>query len=110
MWLDDEGKIVWISNLNDSNYQRFKGTDLSYREYYSVPKKTGEAYYSGIIDSNDKMSRLYISYPILDYSKGFNSSTSMNAQFDGIVIAGLRIDKLGNFLQGTVPEKYNSSI
>ena len=110
MWLDDEGKIVWISNLNDSNYQRFKGTDLSYREYYSVPRETGEAYYSSIIDSNDNVSRLYISYPIFDYSNRLNSSTSMNAQFDGIVTASIRIDKLGNFLQSTVPEKCNSSI
>jgi signal transduction histidine kinase len=110
MWLDEEGKIVWISNLSDSNYQRYKGTDLSYREYYSVPKETGEAYYSSIIDSNDNVSRLFISYPIFDYSNRLNSSTSMNAQFDGIITAGMRIDRLGNFLQSTVPEKYNSSI
>jgi signal transduction histidine kinase len=110
MWLDDEGKIVWISNLNDSDFQRYKGTDLSYREYYSVPKETGEAYYSSVIDSNDNISRLYISYPIFDYSNSFNASSSRNVQFDGIVTAGMRIDRLGNFLQSTVPEKYNSSI
>jgi signal transduction histidine kinase len=110
MWLDDEGKIVWISNLSDSDYQRYKGTDLSYREYYSVPKETGEAYYSSVIDSNDNISRLYISYPTFDYSNSFNASSSRNVQFDGIVTAGMRIDRLGNFLQSTVPEKYNSSI
>jgi signal transduction histidine kinase len=110
MWLDDEGKIVWISNLNDSDYQRYKGTDLSYREYYSVPKETGEAYSSSVIDSNDNISRLYISYPIFDYSNSFNASSSRNVQFDGIVTASMRIDRLGNFLQSTVPEKYNSSI
>jgi hypothetical protein len=52
MWLDAEGKIVWISNLNESTYQRYKGTDLSYREYFSVPRETAEAYYSSVIDSN----------------------------------------------------------
>ena len=32
MWLDANGNIVWISNLNESAYQIYKGTDLSYRE------------------------------------------------------------------------------
>lgn len=110
MWLDAEGKIVWISNLNESNYQRYKGTDLSYREYFSVPKETSEAYYSSAIDSNDNISRLYISYPIFNDSNTGSASSSNNAQFVGIVTAGIRIDRLGDFLQSTVPEKYNSSI
>ena len=110
MWLDAEGKIVWISNLNESNYQRYKGTDLSYREYFSVPKETSEAYYSSAIDSNDNISRLYISYPIFNDSNTGSASSSSNAQFVGIVTAGIRIDRLGDFLQSTVPEKYNSSI
>ncbi len=110
MWLDAEGKIVWISNLNESSYQRYKGTDLSYREYFSVPKETSEAYYSSAIDSNDNISRLYISYPIFNDSNTGSASSSSNAQFVGIVTAGIRIDRLGDFLQSTVPEKYNSSI
>lgn len=110
MWLDAGGKIVWISNLNESSYQRYKGTHLSYREYFSVPKETTEAYYSSVIDSNDNISRLYISYPIFNNSTTDSAPSSRNAQFDGIVTAGIRIDKLGNFLQSTVPEKYNSSI
>ena len=28
MWLDANGNIVWISNLNESAYQIYKGTDL----------------------------------------------------------------------------------
>ena len=110
MWLDAEGKIVWISNLNESTYQRYKGTDLSYREYFSVPRETAEAYYSSVIDSNDNVSRLYISYPVFEDSRTHNTSSSTNVQFDGIVTAGIRIDRLGDFLQSTVPEKYNSSI
>ena len=110
MWLDAEGKIVWISNLNESSYQKYKGTDLSYRDYFSVPKETSEAYYSSAIDSNDNISRLYISYPIFNDSNTGSASSSSNAQFIGIVTAGIRIDRLGDFLQSTVPEKYNSSI
>ncbi len=33
MWLDSNGKIVWISNMNQSTYQKYRGTDLSYRPY-----------------------------------------------------------------------------
>lgn len=110
MWLDAEGKIVWISNLNESNYQRYQGTDLSYREYFSVPKETAEAYYSNVIDSNDNISRLYISYPVFANSSTDNVSSPRNVQFDGIITAGIRIDRLGDFLQSTVPEKYNSSV
>jgi signal transduction histidine kinase len=110
MWLDANGNIVWISNLNESAYQIYKGTDLSYREYFSVPKETADAYYSSAIDSNDNISRLYISYPVFDDNRTGNTSSSRKVQFDGIVTAGIRIDRLGDFLQSTVPEKYNSSI
>ena len=27
MWLDSNGKIVWISNINQSTYQKYKGID-----------------------------------------------------------------------------------
>lgn len=65
MWLDKDGKIVWISNMNSTAYQKYKGFDLSYRPYYTVAKNTGSAYYSSVIESNDMVPRLYISYPIL---------------------------------------------
>jgi signal transduction histidine kinase len=110
MWLDANGNIVWISNLNESAYQIYKGTDLSNREYFSVPKETADAYYSSVIDSNDNISRLYISYPVFDDNRTGYTSSSRKVQFDGIVTAGIRIDRLGDFLQSTVPEKYNSSI
>ncbi len=110
MWLDANGNIVWISNLNESAYQIYKGTDLSYREYFSVPKETADAYYSSVIDSNDNISRLYISYPVFDDNRTGNTPSSRKVQFDRIVTAGIRIDRLGDFLQSTVPEKYNSSI
>ena len=106
MWLDNEGKIVWVSNMNESAYQKYRGTDLSYRDYFYVPKQTLSTYYSNVIDSNDNIPRLFISYPILK-----NMSVSREyAQFDGIITAGIRVDSLGMFLQSTLPSKYNSSI
>ena len=40
MWLDQRGKIVWISNMNSTTYQMYKGFDLSYRPYFTVPRDT----------------------------------------------------------------------
>ena len=65
MWLDQDGKIVWISNINSTLYQKYKGFDLSYRPYFTVPRDTHTPYYSSLIESNDNVPRLYISYPIL---------------------------------------------
>ena len=28
MWLNKNGKINWISNINETTYQKYKGTDL----------------------------------------------------------------------------------
>lgn len=106
MWLDSDGKIVWISNLNESAYQEYRGTGLSYRDYFYVPKQTMSAYYSNVIDSNDNVPRLYISYPILDNA----SLSKSSAQFDGVITAGIRIDSLGGFLQSALPQRFNSSI
>ncbi|MGA9153092.1 MAG: hypothetical protein WBZ36_21150 [Candidatus Nitrosopolaris sp.] len=60
MWLDKNGKINWISNINETIYQKYKGTDLSYRPYFTIPKHTHTVYYSSLIQSNDRVPRLYI--------------------------------------------------
>src|SRR5713226_353881 len=101
MWLDREGKIVWISNMNQSTYQKYRGTDLSYRPYFTVPKDTHKAYYSSLIDSNDKVPRLYISYPII------NSSTGI---FKGVVVTGINVYTLGNLLKNQLFPQFNSTI
>ncbi len=45
MWLDKDGKIEWISNINSTAYQQYKGFDLSYRPYFTMAKKSGMEYY-----------------------------------------------------------------
>jgi hypothetical protein len=55
MWLDKNGKINWISNINESIYQKYRGTDLSYRPYFTIPRDTHTIYYSNLIESNDKI-------------------------------------------------------
>ncbi len=44
MWLDKNGKIVWISNINQTTYQKYKGFDLSYRPYFTVTRNTHTPY------------------------------------------------------------------
>jgi signal transduction histidine kinase len=101
MWLDSNGKIIWISNMNQSTYQKYRGTDLSYRQYFTVPKGTHEAYYSSLIDSNDKVPRLYISYPIINGTTGI---------FKGVVVAGINVYTLGNLLKNQLFPQFNSTI
>ena len=101
MWLDRDGKIVWISNMKQSTYQKYRGTDLSYRPYFTVPKDTHKAYYRSLIDSNDKVPRLYISYPII------NSSTGI---FKGVVVSGINVYTLGNLLKNQLFPQFNSTI
>ena len=101
MWLDSNGKIVWISNMNQSTYQKYQGTDLSYRPYFTVPKSTHAAYYSTLIDSNDKVPRLYISYPIINGTTGI---------FKGVVVAAIKVYTLGNLLKNQLFPQFNSTI
>ncbi len=105
MWLDKNGKINWISNMNNSLYQKYKGTDLSYKSYFFEPKVTHVPFYSSLIESNDKIPRLYISYPILNFSS--NSSSSI---FTGVVVASMRATTMGDILQNQLLPQFNSSV
>ncbi|MFL6368643.1 MAG: hypothetical protein ACJ72T_08885 [Nitrososphaeraceae archaeon] len=54
MWLDKNGKLNWVSDINQTAYQKYKGTDLSYRPYFTIPRGTNTAYYSTLIESMTK--------------------------------------------------------
>ena len=110
MWLNKDGKINWISNINESTYQKYKGTDLSYRPYFIIPKKTYTAYYSSLIESNDKIPRLYISYPIINMTGAGNDNSNGKGIFTGVVVASIRLEKLGNFLKTQLYPQFNSNI
>ena len=115
MWLDKDGKIVWISNINSTAYQRYKGFDLSYRPYFTVPKNINTAYYSSIIESNDKIPRLYISYPILskqgdEYKDTTTNKTTKTGTFKGVVVTAIRLDTLGNILKNQLFPEFESSM
>ncbi len=106
MWLNKDGKINWLSNINETTYQKYKGTDLSYRPYFTIPKDTHTVYYSSLIESNDKVPRLYISYPVIN-TTGTRTSTGT---FTGVVVASIRFETLGNFLKNQIFPQFNSTI
>jgi len=101
MWLDQNGKIVWISNINQTTYQKYNGFDLSYRPYFIVARDTHSVYYSSTIESNDKIPRLYISYPLINDSKTSTNTSGTTAAktFNGVMVAAIGIDSVGNFLK-----------
>jgi signal transduction histidine kinase len=101
MWLDSQGRIVWISNINQTAYEQYKNTDLSYRLYFIAPNETHQLYYSSVVDSNDHVPRLYVSFPILVEPSG---------QFNGIIVAGIKSDSIGNFLQSQLSPKLQSNV
>jgi signal transduction histidine kinase len=101
MWLDNEGKLVWLSNINQTAYEQYKNTDLSYRLYFLTPRDTHQLYYSSVIDSNDRIPRLYISYPIL---------VGPSEQFRGIIVAGIRSNAIGDFLESQLSPKFQSKV
>ncbi|MER5175269.1 MAG: sensor histidine kinase [Candidatus Nitrosocosmicus sp.] len=105
MWLDKNGKMNWLSNINQSAYQKYKGIDLSYRPYFSVPRDTHTAYYSSLLESNDNIPRLYISYPV------FNMTGKGSPEvFTGVVVASMRATTLGTLLQHQIIPQFNSTV
>ena len=106
MWLDKNGKINWISNINETIYQKYKGTDLSYRPYFTIPKYNHTVYYSSLIQSNDKVPRLYISYPVINTT----GTATSKGKFTGVVVASIRLEMIGNFLKNQIFPHFNSTI
>ncbi|MGA9150288.1 MAG: sensor histidine kinase [Candidatus Nitrosopolaris sp.] len=106
MWLDKNGKINWISNINETIYQKYKGRDLSYRPYFTIPKYTHTVYYSSLIQSNDKVPRLYVSYPVINSTRTSNG----NGIFTGVVVAAIRLETLGNFLKNQLFSPFKSTV
>jgi hypothetical protein len=82
MWLDQNCRMNWLSNINQSAYQKHKGTDLSYRPYFSIPRDTHAAYYSTLLEPNDKIPRLYVSYPVINMT-----GKGSPGIFTGVVVA-----------------------
>ena len=112
MWLDKDGKIVWISNINSTAYQQYKDFDLSYRPYFTMARNTSMEYYSSVIESNDRVPRYFLSYPLLSKQGGEyrDVNATEKGSFMGVVVAGIRTSILGELLKNQLLPQFNSTI
>jgi hypothetical protein len=97
MWLDKDGKIVWISNINSTAYQQYKDFDLSYRPYFTMAKNTAWNIIV-VIESNDKVLDIFV---ILFTNRGEyrDVNATEKGSFMGVVVAGIRTSILGELLK-----------
>jgi hypothetical protein len=100
MWLDRDGRMVWLSNINQTAYKTFRGTDLSYRDYFTETKNRLKTYYSSAIDSNDNVVRIYMAQPIINEQGAFEDAA----------VAAIRIDTLGTFLENELSPNTQRSV
>ena len=97
-------------------YQKYKGFDLSYRPYFAAPRATHRPYYSSLIESNDNVPRLYISYPILSkVGSGYDANNNVNNvanpnNFKGIVVATVNDTATANILKSQLLPQFNSTV
>ena len=111
-WLDQNGKVIMWSNMNKTTSQKYKGADLSSKEYFIMPKNTHTQYYSSVIETTDKVPRLYISFPVIDnqLKTDSNNSTEMTRTFKGVIVAALSVSTIGKFLQNELSPQIESNV
>jgi signal transduction histidine kinase len=127
-WLDRDGKVITYSQVNE--FPDYRGADLSSRDYFKIPRDKNIPYFSSVINSTDKVQRVYISYPIIGNSvngngSGDNSGSSSviesnatsaaltnngsnnnNNVFEGVIVAALRATDIGKFLQSELLNEF----
>jgi signal transduction histidine kinase len=111
--LDKDGLLLTWSNRNDTKYPMGTKMDLSYREYFVMPRDKHSAYYSSVVESFDNIPRLYISFPILDNQKKDINAGVQNGgsrTFKGVIVAGIDIRTLGKFLQNEISPEFASNV
>src|ERR671921_1408053 len=111
--VDKDGRLITWSNRNDTLYPMGTKMDLSYREYFAMPKDKHSAYYSSMVESFDKVPRLYISFPILDNQKkdgSVGTDNGISTTFKGVIVAVINIRTLGKFLQNELSPEFVSNL
>ena len=111
--IDKDGRLIAWSNRNDTVYPMGTKMDLSSREYFVMPKDKHSAYYSSMVESFDKVPRLYISFPILDNQKKDDNIGTDNGTlrtFKGVIVAVINIRTLGKFLQNELSPEFVSNL
>jgi signal transduction histidine kinase len=121
-WLDREGKVITYSQVQQ--FPDYRGVDLSSRDYFKIPRDNNTPYFSSVINSTDKVQRVYISYPIIGNSVNGSSSNNSsgssiiesnntaastnnnNNVFEGVIVAALRATDIGKFLQAELLKEF----
>jgi signal transduction histidine kinase len=112
-WLDKDGQVVTWSNRNDTINQIGGKLDLSYRQYFVIPKERHLPYHSSEVESSDNVPRLYVSLPILNNQKEGKSAADNNDQvetFKGVIVAAINVSTLGKFLQNEILPEFISNV
>lgn len=117
--LSKNGTLLTFTGIEKEQNLKYKGVNLSYRDYFKIPKQYGIPYISTVIDSNDKVPRIYISYPIIhetptklnEKTKVNESSSEINPNtFDGVVVASIKSKTLGQYLESQLHPKLNGNV
>jgi signal transduction histidine kinase len=98
--LNQDGKLMWSSNINQTQIEQFLGLDLSSRPYFTQPQDTHQPYYSTTIESVDNIARIFMSVPVID----------SDGNFKGITYSGIRLDTAGQLLQNELQEEFQARI
>lgn len=112
-YLDNTGKLKTFTGIEKEQNKGYRDVDLSYREYFQIPKENQIPYISTVIDSNDNVPRMYISFPILETNQTGLSESQSNVNltsFDGVIVASVAAKTLGNFLEAQIHPKFNGDI
>ena len=112
-YLDNTGKLKTFTGIEKEQNKGYRDIDLSHREYFQVPKQTQIPYISTVIDSNDNVPRLYISFPILESNQTRSSDPQSginSTSFKGVIVASIEAKTLGKYLEGQIHSKFNGNI
>lgn len=99
MWLDRDGKLVWLSDITPELYEQYLQVDLSGRSYFTDARDSGSIFYSTAIESNDGIQRMYISSPII-----------VGGEFQGVIAAGISLEVLGSYIQSQISPRFEGSV
>ena len=112
-YLDNNGRLKTFTGIEKEQNANYRDIDLSHREYFRVPKQSEIPYISTVIDSNDNVPRMFISFPILEINQTGSSESQFNnnlTSFKGTIVASIAAKTLGNYLEGQVHPKFNGDI
>jgi len=124
IWINKDGEVVWSSE--GDFYIKLDEIDVNSQDFFYTPRDTLKPSIGSVfLDSKyTNLEGWYVSYPIIsekeittsDYSDKGNDNNSHQLQgitqkeFNGVVMALIDAETLGQFLQQKIPQKYDASI